>query len=317
MKPSEGRLRAPDSGLQVFSAFPGAWSLAPGAAVNRCYPLYVDGADISRRLLQRFIAQDPIDLARASLAVAREEYPDLDEGHYLRALDQLATGVQAGLPSGASPERKVGRLNSYLFHELGYSGNRNDYYDPRNSFLNEVLDRRTGIPLSLCVVYMEVGRRCGLRVDGVGFPGHFLCKVQLDGGELVVDPFHRGQLLGLDEIKKRLAAAVGDQVKFDPRILRAAQPREILVRMLQNLRSVYAERNDMPRALSAVDRLLLLAPENIRGLRERAQLCEKLGGPLAAARDLEKVLQLEPHASDAATLRARVKKLRGASQFLN
>ena len=277
----------------------------------------MDPSETARRLLQRFVAQDPIDLARASLAVAREEYPELDEGHYLRKLDELASGVQAQLPSGASPERKVGRLNSYLFHELGYIGNRGDYYDPRNSFLNEVLERRTGIPLTLCIVYMEVGRRCGLRVDGVGFPGHFLCKVQLDGGELVVDPFHRGQLLGLDEIKRRLQAAVGDQVKFDARVLRAAKPREILVRMLQNLRSVYAERNDMPRALSAVDRLLMLSPENIRGLRERALLCEQLGGPLAAARDLEKVLELEPNATDANALRARVRKLRTVSQFLN
>jgi regulator of sirC expression with transglutaminase-like and TPR domain len=110
---------------------------------------------------------------------------------------------------------------------------------------------------------------------------------------------------------------VGDQVKFDARVLRAARPREILIRMLQNLRSVYQERNDMPRALSAVDRLLLLAPENIRGLRERAQLCEQLGGPAAAAADLEKVLELQPGAPDAAALRARVRRLKGASQFLN
>ena len=277
----------------------------------------MDGAETSRKLLQRFVAQEPIDLARAALAVAREEYPELDEGRYLRMLDELASGVHAGLPSGASIERRVGRLNTYLFHELGFDGNKTDYYDPRNSFLNEVIDRRTGIPLTLCILYMEVGRRCGLRVDGVGFPGHFLCKVHLDEGELVVDPFSRGQLLGVDEIKRRLQAAVGDQVKFDARVLRAAKPREILVRMLQNLRSVYSERNDMPRALSAVDRLLLLAPENIRGLRERAQLCEQLGGPLAAVRDLEKVLQLEPNASDANVLRARLRKLRTASQFMN
>jgi regulator of sirC expression with transglutaminase-like and TPR domain len=277
----------------------------------------MDGADASRRLFLRCIAQEPIDLARASLAVAREEYPDLDEGHYLRMLDGLAEGAHRGLPPGASVERRVGRLNTYLFHDLGFVGNHGDYYDPRNSFLNEVLDRRTGIPLSLCILYMEVGRRCGLQVDGVGFPGHFLCKVQLDGGELVVDPFHRGQLLGLEEIKKRLAAAVGDQVRFDARILRAARPREILVRMLQNLRSVYAEKNDMPRALSAVDRLLLLAPENIRGLRERAQLYESLGGSLPAADDLEKVLRIEPNVSDAAALRTKVARLRGAGKFVN
>jgi regulator of sirC expression with transglutaminase-like and TPR domain len=277
----------------------------------------VDGADASRRLLRRYLSQEPIDLARTSLAIAREEYPDLDEGGYLRALDRLAEGVQAGVPAGATPERRVGRMNTYLFHEIGFSGNQTDYYDPRNSFLNEVLDRRLGIPLTLCIVYMEVGRRCGLRVEGVGFPGHFLCKVQLEGGELVVDPFHRGQLLGLEEIKRRLSTAVGDQVKFDPRLLRAARPREILVRMLQNLRSLYEERKDMPRALSAVDRLLLLAPDNIRGLRERAQLYEQLGGSAAAAADLEKVLQLEPSASDAPALRARVRRLRDSSQFLN
>jgi regulator of sirC expression with transglutaminase-like and TPR domain len=267
--------------------------------------------------LRRYLAQEPIDLARAALAVAREEYPDLDEARYLRVLDRLAEGVQGGVPSGASPERRVGRMNTYLFHELGFSGNESDYYDPRNSFLNEVLDRRLGIPLTLCIVYMEVGRRCGLRVEGVGFPGHFLCKVQLDGGELVVDPFHRGQLLGMEEIRRRLASAVGDQVKFDPRLLRAARPRDVLVRMLQNLRSLYHERKDMPRALSAVDRLLLLAPDNIRGLRERAQLYEQLGGSAAAAADLEKVLKLEPGVSDASALRARVRRLRDASQFLN
>jgi regulator of sirC expression with transglutaminase-like and TPR domain len=277
----------------------------------------VDSAEASRRLLVRLAAHEPIDLARASLAVAREEYPELDETVYLRQLDELAISAMRGIPGGASPERRVGRLNSYLFHELGFSGNSADYYDPRNSFLNEVIDRRTGIPLSLSILYLEVGRRCGLQVDGVGFPGHFLCKVTLDGGELVVDPFHRGQLLGLEEIKRRLAAAVGEGVKFDSRVLRAARPREILIRMLQNLRSVYQERNDAPRALSAIDRLLMLSPENIRGLRDRAQLFEQLGGAAAAAADLEKVLSLEPQAPDAAALRARVRKLRGAGMLLN
>jgi regulator of sirC expression with transglutaminase-like and TPR domain len=277
----------------------------------------MDAAEQSRRQLVLLAAQDPIDLPRAALAIAREEYPELDEHRYLLQLDELASQVLRGMPAGASPERRVGRLNSFLFHELGFEGNRTDYYDPRNSFLNEVLERRTGIPISLSLVYMEIGRRCGLRVDGVGFPGHFLCKITLDDGELVVDPFHKGHLLGLDEIKKRLAAAVGEGVKFDARVLRAARPKEILVRMLQNLRSVYEERNDAPRALSAVDRLLLLAPGNIRGLRERAALCERLGGAAAAAKDLERVLELEPGAADAVALRARVRRLRGTSGMMN
>src|SRR2546423_11251753 len=176
----------------------------------------MDGADTSRRLLRRFIAQEPIDLARAALAVAREEYPDLDEGRYRGLLDRLADGVQAGLPAGAIPERRVGRMNAYLFHELGYCGNQADYYDPRNSFLNELLERRVGIPLTLSIVYMEVGRRCGLTVEGRGFPGHFLCKARLAEGQPIIDPVHRGQLLGTEELKRRLLSAAGEQVRFDP-----------------------------------------------------------------------------------------------------
>jgi regulator of sirC expression with transglutaminase-like and TPR domain len=277
----------------------------------------VDGAEASRRLLRRLVAEEPLDLARAALAVAREEYPELDEGKYLRVLDRMADGVQSGLPAGATVERRVGRINTYLFHELGFAGNHADYYDPRNSFLNDVLDRRLGIPLTLSIVYMEVGRRCGLQVDGVGFPGHFLCKVRLQGGELVVDPFRRGQLLGVEDLKKLLASAVGEKVKFDSRLLQPAKAREILVRMLQNLRGLYQQRDDIPRALSAVDRILLLAPEDARALRDRAQLYEKLGGSAAAAADLEKVLQLEPGAPDAEALRARVLRLRGTSEYLN
>src|SRR5438477_1938848 len=165
----------------------------------------------SRRELSRLAAHEPIDLARAALAIAREEYPQLDEARYLRALDEFSHQVMRGLPAGALPERRVGRLNAVLFHELGFAGNQGDYYDPRNSFLNEVIDRRSGIPITLSLLYMEVGRRCGLQVDGVSFPGHFLTKVRLEGAELVVDPFHRGQLLGVDGLKKLLASAVGDK----------------------------------------------------------------------------------------------------------
>jgi regulator of sirC expression with transglutaminase-like and TPR domain len=277
----------------------------------------VDPTAASRRDLQRIAARDPIDLARASLAIAREEYPQLDEERYLRMLDEFAAQVMRGLPSGALPERRVGRLNTVLFHELGFAGNQADYYDPRNSFFNEVLERRIGIPLTLSLLYMEVGRRCGLSVDGVSFPGHFLCKVTLDEGELIVDAFHRGQLLGLAELKRRFASAAGDAARFELRLLRPARPKEILARMLQNLRSIYLERGDLPRALSAVDRQLLLQPDDPRVLRDRARLCEQLGGSEAAAADLERVLRLQPAASDAATLRARVDRLRGGGKLMN
>ncbi|HYR18689.1 MAG TPA: transglutaminase-like domain-containing protein [Myxococcales bacterium] len=277
----------------------------------------MDPSAASRRELEQLARREPIDLARAALAIAREEYPQLDEAHYLKSLDEFALQVTRGLPAGALPERRVGRLNAVLFHELGFTGNQADYYDPRNSFFNEVIERRTGIPLSLSLVYLEVGRRCGLRVDGVSFPGHFLCKVTLDDGELIVDAFNRGQLLGLAELKRRFASAAGDATRFEPRLLRAARPKEILARMLQNLRSIYLERRDLPRALSAVDRQLLLQPDDVRVLRDRARLCEQLGGPEAAAANLETVLRLQPAASDAAALRARVDRLRGAGKLLN
>ncbi|HYV67031.1 MAG TPA: transglutaminase-like domain-containing protein, partial [Myxococcales bacterium] len=190
----------------------------------------MDATAASRRDLQQLAAREPIDLARAALAIAREEYPELDEERYLRTLDDFAARVLRELPAGALPERKVGRLNVVLFHELGFAGNQADYYDPRNSFFNEVIDRRNGIPLTLSLLYMEVGRRCGLRVDGVSFPGHFLCKVMLDDGELIVDAFHRGQLLGLAELKRRFASVAGDAARFELRLLRAARPKEILAR---------------------------------------------------------------------------------------
>src|SRR6266852_5868087 len=262
----------------------------------------------ARRELEQIARREPIDLARAALAIAREEYPHLDEERYLRALDEHALQVMRGLPAGALAERRVGRLNAVLFHELGFAGNQAEYYDPRNSFLNEVIERRTGIPLTLCLVYMEVGRRCGLKVDGVGFPGHFLCKVTLDDG---------GELIGLAELKRRFAAAAGDAARFDLRLLRPTRPKEILARMLQNLRSIYLERGDLPRALSAVDRQLVLQPDDPRVLRDRARLCEQLGGSEAAAADLERVLHLQPAASDAAALRARVDRLRGAGKLMN
>jgi regulator of sirC expression with transglutaminase-like and TPR domain len=277
----------------------------------------VDPIATARNELERIAWRDPVDLARGALAIAREEYPDLDEARYLRELDELAGQVMRGLPAGALLERRVGRLTTVLFHDLGFSGNEAEYYDPRNSFLNEVIERRIGIPITLSVLYIEVGRRCGLRVDGVLFPGHFLCKVTLDEGELIVDPFHRGQFLGVPELKRRLTAALGDEARFDSRLLRPARPREILSRMLQNLRSIYLNRRDLPRALSCVDRLLLLAPDDARVLRDRARLYEMLGGAQAAAVDLERVLSLDPNAADAGTLRARLTRLRGSASLLN
>ena len=276
----------------------------------------MDSVEVSRSALRRIAEKEPLDLARAALAIAHEEYPSLDEAAYLGKLDEIAAQVMRSLPPGALPERRVGRLNLVLFRELGFRGNDSDYYDPRNSYLNEVLDRRMGIPITLSAVYLEVARRCGLAAQGVNFPGHFLCKVPLDEGELVVDPFNRGRLLGKDDLQKLLESTSRD-ARLSARHLRAASGRDILTRMLHNLRAVYLERHDVPRALSAVERLLLLSPSDTRSLRERAGLYEKLGGSAAAAADLTRVLELEPGAKDAHALRGRLARLRGAPALLN
>ena len=276
----------------------------------------MDSLDFSRAALRRIAEKEPLDLARAALAIAHEEYPSLDEAEYLGKLDDIAARVMRSLPPGALPERRVGRLNLVLFRELGFRGNDADYYDPRNSFLNEVLDRRVGIPITLSVVYLEVARRCGLAAQGINFPGHFLCKVPLDEGELIVDPFHRGRLLGKEDLQKLLQSTSRD-ARLSARHLRAASGRDILSRMLQNLRAVYLDRHDVPRALSAVERLLVLSPSDARTLRERADLYEKLGGSAAAAADLLRVLELEPLAKDTQALRARVARLRGTPALLN
>jgi regulator of sirC expression with transglutaminase-like and TPR domain len=276
----------------------------------------VDSVDLSRAALRRIAEKEPLDLARAALAIAHEEYPALDEAEYLRKLDEIAAQVMRSLPPGALAERRVGRLNLVLFRELGFRGNDADFYDPRNSFLNELLDRRLGIPITLSLLYLEVARRCGLRAEGVNFPGHFLVRVPLDEGELIVDPFNRGRLLAKDDLQKLLASTSRD-ARLSARHLRPASGRDILARMLHNLRAIYAERRDMPRALSAVERLLVLAPSDVRMLRERADLYEKLGGSSAAAADLLRVLQLDPAAKDAKSLRARAERLLGTPRLLN
>src|SRR3954469_2138497 len=276
----------------------------------------VDSVDLSRSALRRIAEKEPLDLARAALAVAHEEYPALDEAAYLRKLDDIAEQVMRSLPPGALPERRGGPVHLVLFRELRFRGDDSDYYAPRNSFLNEGLDRPGGVPLTLSVVYLEVARRCGLAAQGVSFPGHFLCKVPLDEGELIVDPFHRGRLLGKDDLQKLLASTSRD-ARLSARHLRPASGRDILTRMLHNLRAVYLERHDVPRALSAVERMLVLSPSDTRTLRERAELYEKLGGSAAAAADLARVLQLEPAAKDAQTLRARLHRLRGTPALLN
>jgi regulator of sirC expression with transglutaminase-like and TPR domain len=252
---------------------------------------------------------DRIDLARAALLIAAEEYPGLDVARYLARLDELAREVSPRLSGARTAAERVAVLNRFLFAEQKFAGNREHYEDPRNSFLNEVLDRCAGIPITLSLVYVEVARRAGVDAHGVGFPGHFLVKHGQHGG-IVVDPFF-GTVLTLAECQSRLAAVLGAGAQLEPeRHLRAATPREILVRLLGNLKVIYVRTSDFGRALACCERILLVAPDSPLELRDRGLVYERLECFGAAASDLERFLALAPDDESARAVRERLDSLR-------
>jgi regulator of sirC expression with transglutaminase-like and TPR domain len=245
-----------------------------------------------------------IPLAEAALWIAGEEYPELDVDAYLDRLDELAEAARDRL----SAKDRIARFNDFLFRELGFSGNAESYDDPRNSFLNEVLDRRCGIPITLSLVYTEVAGRLGLPVVGVGFPGHFLVKWTLEP-EVIVDPFF-GKILSRPECEEKLRSSFGAEARLAPDMLAPATAREILVRMLRNLKHNYLGRGDLERALGAVDRILLVSPDEADELRDRGMLYFRQECFAAALRDFERYLMLAPNDPMAAEIRARLPDLR-------
>ncbi len=252
-----------------------------------------------------------LDLAAAALTIAAEEYPQLTVEPYLRRLDLLAERVRDRLSDESAPLVLLEELSRVLFREEGFQGNEEDYYDARNSFLNDVLDRRRGIPITLGVVYLEVGWRLGLPLVGVNFPGHFVVRYEGEALRILVDPFHAGALRFEDEAQRLLDRVYGGAVALRPEHLRAAGKKDILGRILSNLKGIYLNARDEPRALGAMDRLLLLRPDAAEEMRDRGMLLARLGRTAEAARDLERYLQLAPEALDAQGMRMLLQKLRG------
>jgi len=256
--------------------------------------------------------EEELDLAEAALLIAQEEQPGLDVAAYLRRLDGLAAAVRARLPESPAPVDVIQGLNAQLFREEGLAGNESEYYDPRNSFLNEVLDRKRGIPITLSVIYLEVGRRLGLSLVGVGFPGHFLVKYTGPGGDLVLDPFLGGATLTHEQLAQKLQTMYGDPNPFlaqIPELLAPTGKKEILVRMLRNLKGVYLQQNDFARALGAIDRILLVAPDLAVEVRDRGTVHQRLGHLQAAAQDFRRYLQLAPNAEDAGAVRTLISRM--------
>lgn len=266
------------------------------------------------------VSRDEFDLARASLFVAQDEYPGLDVERYLGEIDLIADGVRRRVADDAFAEQKIVALNHYLFRDLGYSGNFDDYYDPKNSYLNEVLERRTGIPLSLSVIYIEVGRRIGLNLRGLSFPGHFLVKLEMRRGQLVLDPFLGGEPQSEADLRMRLAKVLppdtAAQTPLD-RYLAAATPRQIIARMLRNLKNIYMSKAKREQALAVMHRMLLVVPESVEELRDRGMLYRDLECFQPALSDLQNYLRRRPDAPDAEDVHAIVLELRLACARLN
>lgn len=271
-----------------------------------------------------------INLAQAALMIAAEEYPDLDIAHYMTQLDLLAGrvyevlglpavdfNISMKLPQNIDPLIVVHAMNKVLFEQEHFRGNHADYYNPYNSFLNEVLERHQGIPITLSLIYMEVGRRVGLQIVGIGLPFHFIVRCNLPHGSIYIDPFERGRLLSEQDCHERINRLFRGKIPFNEIWLEPVSNRQLLTRMLANLKNNYIHKGDYLRALSACDRIVLLAPDTALERKDRGIVHLHLKHYTRAIRDFTAYLELAPHAEDAEDVRRQIKTIRQTIAMLN
>lgn len=247
--------------------------------------------------------EDQVNLARAALYLAQEDYPDLDTAAQLAILDGMAESLRETLPQEPYPLKIIRALNHFMFEELGFTGNVGNYYDPRNSFLNEVLARRTGIPITLSLVYLELAKRIDFPMVGVGMPGHFLIRPTVDEMDIFVDPFRGGEILFVEDCSARFKQMFGDAARLNLSHLEPISPTGFLVRMLTNLKMIYLQQRDVLQALDAIDRILMIYPESVTELRDRGLIYYQQGELSKAYLDLEHYLFEKPDAMDAYEIR--------------
>lgn len=266
------------------------------------------------------VEENSVDLAECALVIAQHEYPKLDIADYLRTLDAAATRLRQRLPADAAKPHVISMLNHYLFRELGYCGNRDDYYDPRNSCLNDVIDRRTGIPITLSILFMEIGRRLGLPLLGVSFPGHFLVKCVTDHGVIVLDPFSRGISLSERDLRERLKQTSG--LDHDAEVplsllLRPATQREILTRLARNLKGIYADRGEFEKLIAIANFIVAINPDDSNELRDRGMTYYRLDCYRAALADFERVVAMDSDAAEDDATRELIAELKQKTRLLN
>lgn len=251
-----------------------------------------------------------IDLVEGALLIAGDEYPESEIDACRQMLAEHETALQARVVDVPPGLARLRALNEYLFESERFQGNDDDYYDPRNSYLNQVLTRRLGNPISLSILQIALGRSLGLEIEGVSFPGHFLTSLNLDDGVVVLDPYHRGRSLSLEELRKRASSYLKAHPFDDEqmsRLLDPAQPRSILGRILRNLKQLYSERGEIERALRCSDRLVTLFDDTDPDeRRDRGSLYQQAGHMHAAILDWRDYLQRKPDAEDAAAIRAEL-----------
>jgi regulator of sirC expression with transglutaminase-like and TPR domain len=266
-----------------------------------------------------------IDLAQACLMIAQDAYPELPVERYLGDLERMAMRLRARLPQSGGAEERVARLNEFLYAELGFRGNTDDYYDPRNSYLNEVMDRRIGIPITLAILYMVLGRRVGLPLEGVSFPGHFLVRLRLRAGVLVLDPFAAGAPQSEADLRERLARVIPPGVAGDvpvselplDQFLEAASHHQILARVLRNLKAIYRDNHQPERLLAVLNRMVIVAPDATAELRDRGIVYHRLECYRAALKDLSDYIEREPNAADVDEVRVRLMEVSSRCARLN
>ena len=256
-------------------------------------------------------------LLEAATSLAQDEYPDLDVQQVLGDVDQLLARLKRRIPADAVPMQKLRAVNQFFFRDLSFGGNVNDYYDPDNSYVNAILRTRRGIPISLAVIWMELAQGLGLAARGVGFPGHFMVKVNLPKGQVVIDPFN-GQSLSREELAERLEpyrrrSGLVDEFEVPLGLyLQVTPPRDIIARMLRNLKEIHRTQEDWTRMLTVLDRLIVLLPQAWTEYRDRGLAHAELGHSERAMRDLETYLVHAEEGLDIDAIADRVAELRRA-----